>query len=121
EPLRLLAAVRAQEIELSVGLDTLGCATQAERMRQRDDRLRDRFVVLVLLETMDEALVDLDAMDRQSREIRQARIPGAEIVDGDRHAHLPQLGQRRERLLGMRDDDAFGDLEIEEMRRQAAF
>ena len=118
--LRFLAALALQELELRRGLDALGDHAQAERVRQRDDRLRDRLVVPVLLEAVDEALVDLDALDRQPREVGQARIAGAEVVDGDRHAALLQLDQRRHRLLRVRDDHALGDLEIEVLRRQAA-
>ena len=89
-------------------------------MRQRDDRLRDRFVVLVVLQSVDEALIDLDPLNRQSREIRQARIAGAEVVDGDRDAHLLQLAKCRHRAFRVRDDDVLGDLEIEKVRRQPA-
>src|SRR4029079_6438865 len=94
EALRLLAAVALQELVLRSGLDALGDHAQAERMRQRNDRLRDRLVVAVLLEAAHEALVDLDALDRQPREVRQRRVAGAEVVDGDRHAHLLQLDER---------------------------
>mgnify|MGYP003693771577 CR=1 FL=1 len=79
--LRLFAAVRPEEVELRRRLDAFGDAAQSERMRQRDDRLRDRLVVAVLLEAVDEALVDLHALDRQAREIRKARVAGAEVVD----------------------------------------
>src|SRR4029079_1085053 len=120
EALRFLASVRPQEIELRRRLDALGDAAQSERMRQRDDRLRDRFVVAVLVETVDEALVDLHALDRQAGEIGKARVAGAEVVDGDRHAHLLQFEKRRHRPFGMRDDDAFGDLEIEMTGRETA-
>ena len=102
-----------QEVELRGRLDALGDAAQAERVRQRDDRLRDRLVVAVVLEPVHEPLVDLDALDRQAREVRQARVAGAEVVDRDRHAHLLQLHERRDRLFRMRDDHALGDLEIE--------
>ena len=49
-----LAPVRAQEVELGGGFDALGDAAQAKRMRQRNDRLRDRFVVAVLLDAVDD-------------------------------------------------------------------
>ena len=120
ESLRGLAAVFLEEIELRGRLHALGDHAQPERMRQRDDRLRDRHVVAVVLEPVDEALVDLDRVDGKPREIGQARVAGAEIVDGDRDAALLQLRERRDRLVGMRDDDAFGDLEIEILRREAA-
>src|SRR5438128_1665027 len=65
EALRLLAAVVLQELELRDCLDTLGDHAQPHTVRQRDDGLRDCFVVFVLLQAPDEALIDLDALNRQ--------------------------------------------------------
>src|SRR6266536_194325 len=120
ESLRFLAAVALEESELRRGLDALGDHPQAQRMRQGDDRLRDRLVVAVLLEAVDESLIDFHRLNRQPGEIGQARIAGSEVVDGDRHAALLQLHQRGDGLFRMRDDDAFGDLEIEIMGGQGA-
>src|SRR6202171_5979346 len=120
EALRLLATVALEIFELSDGLDAFGDDAKPKAVRQGDDRLRDRFVVLVLLQAVDKTLVDLDGLDRQTREVGQARIAGSEIVDGDRHAHLLQLHERRHRLFGMGDDHALRDFQIEIARRQAA-
>src|SRR3569833_1286816 len=80
EALRLLAPVAAQELELRLGLDAFGDAAQAQRVGQRDDRVRDCLVVGVLLQAVHEASVDLDALDRQSRKVGKARIAGAEVI-----------------------------------------
>src|SRR5205085_3184509 len=70
--LRLLAAVVAQKLELGDGFHAFGDAAQTHAVGERDDRERDRFVTLVLLEPVHEALVDFYTLDRQPREIRQA-------------------------------------------------
>ena len=80
--------------------------------------LGDRLVVAVLLQPAHEALVDLHALQRQAREIGERRVAGAEVVHGDGHAHLLQPHQRRDRALGVRDDHALGDLEVEVVGRQ---
>src|SRR5207244_1246024 len=116
--LRFLATVSLQKLVLRHGLDALGNDAQTYAVRQRDDRLRDRFVAAVLLEAVHEALVDLHALDRQPGQIRKARVAGAEIVHRDRYAHLLELLERCDGLFGMSDDHAFGDLEIEIARRQ---
>src|SRR5438552_8664904 len=118
--LRFLAAVSLQELVLRHGLDALGDYAQTNAVRQRDDRQRDRLVAAVLLEAVHEALVDIDALDRQPGQIRQARVAGAEVVDRDRYSHLLELLEGRDGLFRMGDDHAFGDLEIEVSRWQAA-
>src|SRR4051794_35562210 len=62
--LRLLAALELQVLELSNRLDAFRDHAQAEAVRERDDRLRDRLVVRVLLDAVHESLVDLHALDR---------------------------------------------------------
>src|SRR5665213_1241003 len=71
ESLRFLAAMALQEFVLRGGFDAFGDHAQVERMRQCDDRDGDRLVVAVLFQPAHEALVDLDRLDRQAREIRQ--------------------------------------------------
>ena len=55
---------------------------------------------------------------RESGEIAQARIAGAEIVHGDGDAELVEALQRVEHDLGVLQEDALGDLELEPMRLQ---
>src|SRR6266571_9259494 len=85
-PLALVAAVRAQEFQLLHGLDPLGDHAHRERMCERDDRLRDRRVVPSLVHPADERAVDLEAIDRQPRQVGEARIARADVVHGDLHA-----------------------------------
>src|SRR6266567_4379090 len=60
-PLALVATVHAQEFQLLHGLDPLGDYAHRERMRKRDDRLRDRRVVPLLLHRSDDCAVDPEA------------------------------------------------------------
>ncbi len=60
--------------------------------------------------------VDLDLLDREAGEIGEARIAGAEIVHGDRYAELVEAGERVQHRVGVLQDDAFGDLELEPVR-----
>src|SRR6267142_3016072 len=84
--LSLVAAVHAQEFQLLHGFDSLCDHPHSERMRERNHRLRDRRVVPPFMGLAYERAVDLQAIDRQPREIAQAGIARTEVVHGDLHA-----------------------------------
>src|SRR5713226_1650899 len=115
-PLALVAAVHAQEFQLLHGLDPLGDHAHRERMRERDHRLRDRRIVPSLVYPADERAVDLETVDRQPRQIAQARIAGAEVVHGDLHAQRLEALEDIGRLLAILDQHARGELELEQSR-----
>src|SRR6185369_10227586 len=64
EALELVAAMRAQQIELGVCLDAFGDDVDAEAVRQRDRRNGDCRVVGVAPDIGDEGAVDLQVVDR---------------------------------------------------------
>ena len=66
----------------------------------------------------DEALVDLDGVDRQPAEIAKRGIAGAEVVERDLHAHRPEPVERRANRRIAVDEDALGDLDLQSPRRQ---
>src|SRR3546814_1520122 len=73
-------------------LDPLGDQADAERARQRGDRLDDRRVLRAGGDVAHEALVDLQAVDRKALEVAERRIAGAEVVDRDRsEEHTSEL------------------------------
>src|SRR5439155_10636430 len=59
---------------------------------------------------------DLKAIDRQAREVAQARVARTEIVDGDLHAQLLQAIEDGDRPVAALDQHAFGELELEVAR-----
>jgi len=67
-----------------------------------------------LLLCLHEGLVDLDPVERKAPEVAQARIAGSEIVKRQAHAERFQCPQAAQRLLGVVDEDAFGDLKLEQ-------
>src|SRR5712691_9687205 len=114
--LPLLATVRAQESQLLWRLDSLGDHPQSERMRERNHRLSDRRIVPGLVDPVHERAVDLQAVDRQPRQVAQARIACAEIVHGDLHAERFQAIQNIGCLLPILDQHALGELELQTAR-----
>src|SRR5882762_9642296 len=112
-PLGLITTVHAQEFQLLHGLDSLRDHPHPEGMRERDHSLRDRCVGPVFLRLAYERAVDLKAIDRQPRQIAQARIARPEVVHGDLHAQLFQGIEDGDRPVAALDQHAFGELELE--------
>ena len=77
------------------GLDALGGHRQAERVPELHDRGDDRAAFGVVAERLDERLVDLQRVHRQRPEVRERRLPGAEVVDADPHADRRELAAAR--------------------------
>ena len=67
----------------------------------------------------DEAAIDLDPRQRKFEQVAQRRIAGAEVVEGEIDAFVPQPLQQF-RLLEV-ERDILGDFELQHLRRQAEF
>ena len=81
------------------GLDSFGDDGNAEFVGKRDDRAGDRCVSRAQPETGHEEAVDLQRVDGKLPEVRQAGPPGAEVIDGDRHAEIADRVQAPRRLV----------------------
>src|SRR5690606_21503772 len=85
--LHMAAAVQADEVELVERLDAFRGGVHAERLREAGDRGDDRAVATASLgRAADEALVDLDLVERRLLQIAERRIAGAEVVEREAHA-----------------------------------
>ena len=65
------------------------------------------------------AAINLDPRHREQRQVAQRGEAGAEIVEGELHALLPQPRQGLGRLFVV-EGDVLGDLKLEEFGRQGA-
>src|SRR5258705_1507096 len=114
-----VAARDPQGVRLVFRIHALGHDLHAQRARERDDGRDERHRARLLQHADDEGAVDLERLHRELREIAERGIAGAEVVDGDAHAQLAQGSE----LLDVRRDflheNAFGDLEVEPVRRRA--
>ena len=66
-----VAAQRAQLVELSVVFDALGDDLDAERVTELDHCANELRIAWIAPEASDQALVDLDRVDRQLLEVGQ--------------------------------------------------
>jgi len=103
---------------LRLGLDAFRRRRHAERAGDADHRLDDDDVLVTLRQIRHERPVDLDLVERKAAQIAQRGIAGAEIIERDPHAEALDPAQRGKRILGVLHEDAFGDLELEAVRRQ---
>ena len=60
-------------------------------------------------------------MDRQSTQVVECAVAFTEIIDGQHHAERAQVGEDLDRVGGVFDQHAFGELELERSPRQSEF
>jgi len=83
--LRFVALVRLQKRQLAAGFDTFGDHAQVQALRHAQDGLDDGGLGRRLGDLPDKGLVDLQRIDRKARQVAEARIAGAKIVDRQAH------------------------------------
>ena len=81
---------------------------------RRDDGADDRGVTLGRRRrAANEALVDLDLVERRLFQIAERAVAGAEIVERQAHAKRFQLGEGLIGRIAFGQEHAFGDLQLE--------
>ncbi len=115
------AAVQAQPADLLGVLGALRDHVQLQGLGELDDGPHDRGALGVGEQVGDEGLVDLDLVDRQALEVREAGIAGAEIVDGELHAHALEPLEGVLDGVHVAQQHGLGELEVEQVGRQAGF
>jgi hypothetical protein len=95
------------------GFHALRADRNVERVAERGDRVDDLRGALALHDRRDEALVDLDAVERQPVDLGEACVAGAEIVERDAHADILEALDDGQHLLAVLEQRAFGDLDLE--------
>ena len=104
-------------------LDALGHDAQAEVVTQVDGAADDGGVAGLAQSPAVKLLSILISSTCQPLQVGQRGVPGAEVVDGDLHAHAPAVRRRISALrLGVAHQPALGDLEHQPLagRRRAA-
>lgn len=79
-PLNLCAPFSAQQIELLFGLHSFRCDGRIEGCAHSDDSPNDRRAIRLIAELADEALIDLDLVEREAAQVAERRVAGSEIV-----------------------------------------
>ena len=111
--------MRGQEGGLRSVFHTFGTHLHAKVVGQHHDRRTDGGIVGIAVDVLDERAVDLDEVDRQALQIRQARIPRTEIVDGNAHAQLSNGREVFDGALGAFHQHRLGHFQFKEARPEA--
>ena len=114
----------ADQLQIVMGLDALGAGIHAERFGKGDDGADDRRVAVGRAgrrRAANEALVDLDLVERRLLQIAERRIAGAEIVEREAHSERLQLGESFVGRFALGQEHAFGDLELEPVGADPGF
>ena len=119
--LAVLAAQRAQDINLFLCLDALGQRHETQAMPYIDCG-PDQFLRPWLhSKILGERAVDLDLVNRKTVEIAQPRISGAEVIQGNHYAKLFQALQDIECFRGFFQQERLGDLELKPVSGKTMF
>ena len=84
-PLRDVASHVLEAAQGFLILDAFGDHCEPEAMGHRERRLDDLHVVVAGGQVRDERPVDLQLLDREPLQVRKGRVPGSEVVDGQRY------------------------------------
>src|SRR4051812_24387491 len=106
-----VAAQAGHGIELALELDALGDDLHVERAAQLDHRADQSRVGRVLAEVLHERAVHLHGVDRELAQVGERRVAGAEVVDRDPHAELPQCLEVADDRLAVLHQHRLGDLQ----------
>src|SRR5260370_516370 len=121
------------EQELSAGASAMNIVTAAtalgygacwltgwvESAAKAGDRPHDRNDIGALRKILHKRAIDLDLVERKTSEIAEAGISGAEIVHRNADAEFTQLMQDRKIGLGLRQEERFGNFQLEPQWRQS--
>ena len=116
--LRVAAAKVMQDLALLAFLDALCDEAAVERARHRDDDTDERDAAWPV-ERAHERLVELDLIEVERKQRTEIRIAGAEVVERDVHTGRVTACEHFGDAAVI-EHEAFGDFDLEPVRRQRA-
>ena len=93
EALKFIAAFGGEARELGLGLHAFGGSRYPQAAAQSDHGPNDRNAVFLPRQVADEGLIDLDLVERETAQIAERRIAGAEIIHRDLDPEVAELMQ----------------------------
>ena len=114
-----VAAFLSQKRQLPLGFHPFRQYRQAHAVPHGDDGRADGAIVLAVRNVVDEPLVDLEHVDGKALELGKRRISGAKVIHRNAQPQGTQAHQHLPRLVGALRQRAFGDFQLQQMRREA--
>ena len=94
-------------------LDAFGDEREAQCLPVTDDSARQLTARVGIPELRDQRSGDLEDVDRKAAKLRQRRVPGPDVVDGDVDARPLQGVEDGDGAVEILEDRVLGDLEDE--------
>jgi hypothetical protein len=111
KPLGDITTAGLQAGEDIVGFYALGNDPEGQVVAEIDDRADDGRVGRVGQHVGDEALVDLELVERQLGQVAELGLAPAEVVQACSHSRSGQFGEDRRGALGIAEQGGPGDLD----------
>src|SRR5581483_9531575 len=111
-----VAAELPQQLEGAGVFDPFRDDLEVEAVAELDRGANDRSIAVVDREVADEGAVDLDLADRETTQVGERGVTGAEVVDGEADAHRRQLLQQLLRTFRIAHQHRLRDLQLEPLR-----
>ena len=108
-----------QDRSLVLGFDALGDDLHVQAVAQGNDRFQQLAACWPDIQLLDEGPVDLEAIEFELLQIAQRGIARAEIVEQDLDAHFAQALHGALGFARMRNQDTFGNLDVQQAGRDA--
>src|SRR5512134_3053182 len=94
-----VAAVLLQEGELLGAFHALGHDLELQAVRHSDNGLGDGGVLGIARQVLDEGPVDFEGVQRETLQVGQRRVAGAEVVYREPYPHVLEFVQRVQRCV----------------------
>ena len=108
-----MAALARKEVPLFKRFNSLRDHSQPQTLGQDDDHFCNGGIVGVGKNVSDEALVDLQLIQRQSLEVGERRIAGAKIVEGEAYSHCFQSRHLGDDVFHVMHQHTLGQLQLQ--------
>lgn len=109
----------AEPVGLLGLFDAFGDDLEVEDVCEVDDGLGDSAVGGRVVEVGDELAVDLEDVDRESAQLAEGAVAGAEVVDGQADSEPFELLEDGDHRVGVGGNRCLGDFEDEVRRIEA--
>src|SRR5665213_2133325 len=100
--------LKAEMVDLFDGLDAFGQRLESEVLAQLDKGVNKGVGFSRSSDGLGKGPIDLETIDRETLEIGEARVAGAEIVDGDLDTEVFQVSQPSRRQVDVAHKRSFG-------------
>src|SRR5436190_9328555 len=102
-----------QALKLRFSFHPLGRRRNTERAAKACDCANDRDRIALVSQVVNERLVDLDLVERESTQVTQARISSAEVVHRDADTEVAQLRENGYRHFSVLEQHSLRNLDFE--------